>query len=659
MGKEPKERKTDDPAHKYYSSFSFFPEKWQNLRDLCRNNKTKTNFVVSSILKAINENPFQNFYNEINDLWETFLDREDAPYSPYVVLEEDVPEILATFPISRELHLSCLKPAISFDSLDKLVENIPKFFNDQAELVEDIQTQFISIKQDLIKLIDKNLSEEEIDDEITKNNLNQLLNKAPNKLSKEYSVEIYKGLTDHLNLFKINLVKLIVPVYFFLEERFFKLSEQGYDLKYHKEVDTSPLDFEILSNIFFTSSDNMKDITAKLEFIEEILIRALKKLLIYYCYLFNGRIINQELLIKIKKGIMAIDALNTVFSGLGWDLSSGILKNIAVEKILEYSTILEKVPEIMKIAEQLGRFEGSWATKEEWTLSPFVPHEIYNVKRSNDISRALVIELGKLGHPILKSLFMARYIDHSLLTYDLRGKEKSTYKEKEEKKRGPIVACIDTSGSMSGYPEELAKALSLAVIKIAQHEKRDVHIILFSGPSQFKEMSFKQDVFQEHKYDGKMDYETFLTKQTEWRNQKRTYYSQVIDLLSFSFGGGTDFRTPLKEARKMLKIPQFKKADILFVSDGIAFVDSIVREITEEIKSSNARIFTVVVGTETSVVREFSDYLYILSPRIITNKPRLDTKIGKILKQITLPGSNKISQSQIDDTDDDDLLLFD
>ncbi|MHA1132166.1 MAG: hypothetical protein ACTSRC_21730 [Candidatus Helarchaeota archaeon] len=124
----------------------------------------------------------------------------------------------------------------------------------------------------------------------------------------------------------------------------------------------------------------------------------------------------------------------------------------------------------MKIAEQLGRFEGLWATKEEWILSPFVPHEIYNIKQSNDISRALVIELGKLGHPILKSLFMARYLDHSLLTYDLRCKEKSSYREKEEKKRGPIVACIDTSGSMSGYPEELAKALSLAVIKIAQHE---------------------------------------------------------------------------------------------------------------------------------------------------------------------------------------------
>ena len=59
---------------------------------------------------------------------------------------------------------------------------------------------------------------------------------------------------------------------------------------------------------------------------------------------------------------------------------------------------------------------------------------------------------------------MANWLDHKLLTYQFRGKDKFSVKERKEEKRGPIINCIDTSGSMAGFPEQLAKSLSLAVI---------------------------------------------------------------------------------------------------------------------------------------------------------------------------------------------------
>ncbi|MHA1266986.1 MAG: hypothetical protein ACTSRS_17240 [Candidatus Helarchaeota archaeon] len=600
----------------------------------------KAQYVVTTILKNLAENPFQTFNKISNKIWESFLENEDTPYAPYISDYEEI-EFSKKFPMTHDLNFLCLQQLMSFESLDELVKRLPQFFDREKTDVEEIQSIFKEIRKDILRLLKQLFADDQNNAELTQKSFLELLKKVPKKKLGEEFDEIYENLTENLNDLKEDLLKLLLPIYFILKEQFLKLGN-GLKLQDYEEGDISHLDLEKLSKIRFEITEPISERIVKYENLEKMVIRILKSLLKYYCHLFYRNIWNQQYFIDLKRGLAAIDALNTVFRGMGWDLTSGVLKNIAIDKILEYSTLLEKVPEILKIAEQIGRFEGSWATKEKWILSPFVSQEIYNIRRSNDIQRALVGELGKLGHPILKKLFMARYIDHSLLTYDLRGKEKLTYKEKEEKKRGPIIACIDTSGSMSGYPEELAKALSLAIIKIAQHEKRDVHIILFSGPSQFKEMSFKMDIFQKQKYDSKMDYESFLRKQEEYLNRKRTYYSQVIDLLSFSFGGGTDFRTPLKEARKMLSTPEFQKADILFVSDGISFVDQIVREITEEIKSNNARIFTVVIGQETTIVREFSDYLYVLSPKIISRRTQLDTKMGKLLKQITLPKANQI-----------------
>jgi uncharacterized protein with von Willebrand factor type A (vWA) domain len=44
-------------------------------------------------------------------------------------------------------------------------------------------------------------------------------------------------------------------------------------------------------------------------------------------------------------------------------------------------------------------------------------------------------------------------------------------KEKEEAK-GPFIICVDTSGSMHGTPETVAKTLCFAILKIAIKRKQ-------------------------------------------------------------------------------------------------------------------------------------------------------------------------------------------
>ena len=49
----------------------------------------------------------------------------------------------------------------------------------------------------------------------------------------------------------------------------------------------------------------------------------------------------------------------------------------------------------------------------------------------------------------------------------------------EKQEKGPVIICIDTSGSMNGEPEDIAKSLSLFILLECIKEKRSCYIISF------------------------------------------------------------------------------------------------------------------------------------------------------------------------------------
>jgi hypothetical protein len=51
--------------------------------------------------------------------------------------------------------------------------------------------------------------------------------------------------------------------------------------------------------------------------------------------------------------------------------------------------------------------------------------------------------------------------------------------------QGPIILCLDTSGSMSGAREVVAKALALECLRGAHRQKRACYLYAFSGPSEW------------------------------------------------------------------------------------------------------------------------------------------------------------------------------
>ena len=274
------------------------------------------------------------------------------------------------------------------------------------------------------------------------------------------------------------------------------------------------------------------------------------------------------------------------------------------EFLKEFSTVvysysdLKKLPEnsnqiikemllnnnIKAVVEKLGKgnAEEEKNSKKE-IIMEMSQNEVFGIHKSNDITRLLPSELVLFENEELENLFYAKMYENSLLTYEIAGEDKKEKdKEEIEYKKGPVIACIDTSGSMRGNPIKKARALLLAISKILQTEKRKMYVILFGSAGQILE--FKME------------------------NEK-----EIADLLKFlnqEFNGGTDFNTPLKRAIKIIENEKnYEKSDILFVTDGLCSLNDENRKIVESKKKKlNFKIFTVnCTGYTRNLKDGFSD----------------------------------------------------
>lgn len=198
---------------------------------------------------------------------------------------------------------------------------------------------------------------------------------------------------------------------------------------------------------------------------------------------------------------------------------------------------------IRELARQMGRDYISEQKKQQTRIPRASRSEVHGTHRSDDLMRMLPSELLNLEDETLETLFYARLLEKNLLCYELSGTElvngEST--ETQRQRTGPVVACLDTSGSMQGAPLLKAKALLLAIANILKQEDRSLHLLLFGAAGEIREFSL----------------------------DARNDAAGLLGFLRQGFGGGTDFESPLQHALEIIERQgSYRKADILMISDG-------------------------------------------------------------------------------------------
>ena len=265
-----------------------------------------------------------------------------------------------------------------------------------------------------------------------------------------------------------------------------------------------------------------------------------------------------------------------------WGLGTGENCQVAFQNKKDAIERIRRSSKLHKLTDLVGKFKES-AIVEQKKKAKHGAVEIKGVTTGDKIQDTLPSDRMNLCNDITKGDFYRRMSEHGLLQYS---KESN-----KQKNKGPIIVCVDTSGSMQGDEEIWSKALTIGILEVAQMQKRDFACIIYSSHAD----------------------KPIVIKKDEIAPQK------IIDCAERFHNGGTSFEAPLNEALELIKDSTFKNADIVFITDGDCYVsDNFSRKFKQIKEDKDFRTLGVLVNmgcghVSDSSLKEFCDNITLVS----------------------------------------------
>lgn len=212
---------------------------------------------------------------------------------------------------------------------------------------------------------------------------------------------------------------------------------------------------------------------------------------------------------------------------------------IDIAKIKQYLKTLQSSKHLRTIADLLGRGRQDGdalgaSTMGDSSVKPSNKYkeEMCGVTLGRDLANLLPQELAMLNDPDLELLFDLKYIQNRLFCFEKQGFDTP------KKTKGAMIICVDTSSSMQGTPEYIAKALTLYLATKADMQSRACYLINFSSTIETIELSGK---------DGR---------------------AKLLGFLTMSLNGGTDVEPALIEGLEKMQEDDFVQSDLIVITDG-------------------------------------------------------------------------------------------
>ena len=300
---------------------------------------------------------------------------------------------------------------------------------------------------------------------------------------------------------------------------------------------------------------------------------------------------------------------------LRWDDLRGRVSSREWQEARRIGELLAQLKELASFIDHIGRAQRHAGTPPTEQLQPHPDHsrqpaavhitthlvdqpgEVRGVKRSGDIARMLASEAAMVRHPLLRRLWRARLAESQLLSYESQAvlsqyrlqhhdhRQTAVAPRQEPLTAGPIIICLDTSGSMRGAPENVAKACVLQALRTAHSTQRACKLLAFGGAGELLEHDLAVSA---------------------------TGLQALLATMGQSFDGGTDVQTPLERAIELAGTQAYAQADILIVSDGEFGVTPATLAALRTCKASlGLRVHSILVGDrETIGLLEVSDQIH-------------------------------------------------
>lgn len=301
-----------------------------------------------------------------------------------------------------------------------------------------------------------------------------------------------------------------------------------------------------------------------------------------------------------------LDALG-LDTGILFDLSMGTLSAQDIERFRRWASYLANDPGVRNLCEMLGklrqielseRIERVTISRTQSVTIPDIDsrEEIVGVRLGRDLEHMLPSERALLADPETALLFDLKYVEARLMCFDMEGLQTAQIQieieddqtTRDADKQGPMILCIDTSGSMQGTPETIAKAVTLFMASKAREQERSCYLINFSTGLETLDLN------------------------GEWG------MDTLMGFLGMSFHGGTDAAPALDKALQVMQEDTYRNADALIISDFI--MAGLPKETIERIgqqRSNGNRFHSLVINDcyMTERLKSLFDQEWVYDPR--------------------------------------------
>eukprot|EP00967_Tisochrysis_lutea_P097125 scaffold142575_cov32-Tisochrysis_lutea.AAC.2 len=268
----------------------------------------------------------------------------------------------------------------------------------------------------------------------------------------------------------------------------------------------------------------------------------------------------------------AAEAAGALLDGLGGELSPeasaeggfrALVESDGWDDLLAAQRLLAATPLLRTILRSVGRggLRGSrgWLSKNAVSKqlvqavmrTHMPPEDADGVTRTSDVGRCTILELAALGStiPAVRQSATLRLAEGSLVGRETIGwhRERAVRRSppasqlRPNRDAGPLLVCLDTSGSMDGPHGTLARAAVLEALRQAQRSRRSAYVAAFGGKGELALMPLVASA---------------------------SALLQLADFLRNGFGGGTCVEAPLAHCISLVGSSEWAEADILLLTDG-------------------------------------------------------------------------------------------